>query len=93
MDRALKRFLGILFARRYIGGKHIPEKRLLTRVRNLLTKEEWKEFQKGYTEIINEIFILRMKKRTGKGSEWHISLNPRKTEELKEKMEEEEKWR
>ena len=39
---------------------------------------------KEYRDAINNHLILKIKKRTGKGSDWHISLNPRKLKELYE---------
>ncbi|MFH1637671.1 MAG: hypothetical protein ABIB71_04585 [Candidatus Woesearchaeota archaeon] len=33
---------------------------------------------------INNQLILKTKKRTGKGSDWHISLNPRNLKEVYE---------
>jgi len=33
-------------------------------------------------DVTNAKIILRVKKKTGKGSNWHISLNPRKLKEL-----------
>jgi hypothetical protein len=44
------------------------------------------EFDKAYKEIINQGLILRMKKRTGKGSDWHISINPKKIKEVYESI-------
>jgi hypothetical protein len=84
MNPALRAILVFLLNRRYIGGKHTPEKILIKR------KTQWvkekNEFKKEYKQIINEGFVLRCRKRTGKGSDWHISLNPRKLQGLIERI-------
>ncbi|MBU0758092.1 MAG: hypothetical protein KKF44_08540 [Nanoarchaeota archaeon] len=48
-------------------------------------------FDKEYKNIVNEGIILRTKKRTGKSSEYHLSLNPRKLCELKKMIDEGDK--
>ncbi|MBU2637895.1 MAG: hypothetical protein KJ955_02895 [Nanoarchaeota archaeon] len=68
-----------------IGGAHIPEDKVLNRTIKWSNKHERREFEKGYKAAINEGLIMRVKKRTGKGSDWHISLNPRKLKTIYEK--------
>lgn len=84
MNSALRAILVFLLNKRYIGGKHFPEKKLIVSRTKYLEAKERKDFEKEYKQFINERFILRSKKRTGKGSDWHISLNPRKLKDLYE---------
>jgi len=70
--------------KKIIGGKHIPEEKMIRNKTKWLQKEEYNEFDKEYRDAVNNQFILKLKKRTGKGSDWHISLNPRKLKELYE---------
>ena len=77
-----KTILKKLFRHRIIGGKHTPEERMIRYKTKWLQKEEIAEFDEAYRYAINEQLILRIKKRTGKGSDWHISLNPRKLKEI-----------
>ncbi len=87
MNKVLEAVLAYLINRRYIGGKHIPEKELIKSKTKWVDKKEKKDFEKEYKKMVNEGFILRIKKRTGKGSDWHICLNPRKLKELNEMLE------
>ncbi|MFH1916383.1 MAG: hypothetical protein ABIJ21_03905 [Nanoarchaeota archaeon] len=73
-----------LYVKRIIGGKHIPEDRIIMQRKRLLRKEECKLFEKDYKKLVNDKIILRMKKRTGKGCDWHITLNPRMLEKALE---------
>ncbi|MFC1691747.1 hypothetical protein ACFL0W_06220 [Nanoarchaeota archaeon] len=84
MNAALKALLFHLINKRYIGGKHTPENQLIKSKTKWLTSQDKKSFEKAYKTIVNEGFILRIKKKTGKGSDWHICLNPRKLKELNE---------
>lgn len=71
-----------LLNHKYIGRRHTPEDRLIK------SKTKWIEstgetgFKKDYKKMINQGIILRKKKKTGKGTDWHVSLNPRKLKEL-----------
>ena len=87
MNGALKAIITTMLSKRYIGGKHTPEERLLNSKTRLLQKEEYRDFERGYKEMINMQMILRIQKRTGKGSDWHISLNPRRLKEVYEMIE------
>lgn len=84
MNAAVKAVLICLLSRKYIGGSHTPEKKIVKSKTKWLEANEKKEFEKEYKSIVNKEIILRMKKRTGKGSDCHISLNPRKLSELNE---------
>ena len=84
MNEALKNMITTMFSKKEIGGKHTPEERLINSKTKLLQKKEYREFEREYKELINAQIILRMQKRTGKGSDGHINLNPRKLREMHE---------
>jgi len=73
-----------MIIQKYIGGKHTPEKNILKNKIAYLTRKERKEFELIYTQLINEEIIIRKKKMTKKSTDWHISLNPKKTKIVKE---------
>lgn len=76
----------ILHYRIKIGKKHTPEDKLIISKTKWIDTKAEKGFKKEYKRMLNEGFILRLKKRTGKGSNWHISLNPKKLKELYEML-------
>jgi len=84
MNPSLKAIISLMLNKKIIGGKHIPEEKMLKSKTKWLQKEEYNEFEKEYRDTINNQLILKIKKRTGKGSDWHVSLNPRKLKELYE---------
>ena len=84
MNLVLKDIIITMLSKKYIGGKHTPEEKLLNSKTKWLQKEDYRNFEKEYNVLINNQSILRTKKRTGKGSDWHIALNPRKLKELYE---------
>jgi hypothetical protein len=84
MNSALKAIITLMLNKKIIGGKHTPEEKLFRSKTKWLQKEEYHEFEKEYHDMLNNQMILRIKKRTGKGSDWHISLAPRKLKELYE---------
>lgn len=86
MHGALKIILVHLMNKKCMGGKHTPEDRLIGLKTRHLGHADMREFDREYKTMINDGFILRLKKRTGKGSDWHISLNTGKLRELREKM-------
>jgi len=90
MNKAIKALLTTLLSQRKIGGNHAPEKHLLVSKTRWLSKPEKKGFEKEYKELINNQTILRTKKRTGKGFDWHISLNPKSVKETYEQITKEE---
>ncbi|MBT7903599.1 hypothetical protein HN587_07080 [Candidatus Woesearchaeota archaeon] len=85
MNAAFKSTLIFLLNKHYIGGKHFPENKLIISRTKWLTKQEQKEFNKEYKQIRYCLIIL--KKKTGKGIDWHISLNPSKLQEIKKLLE------
>ena len=84
MNEALKAMIVVMISKRYIGGKHIPEDKLVKSKTKWLQKDERKDFESQYKNMINDEWILKTKKKTGKGSGWHLSLNPRKLKEIYE---------
>ncbi len=82
MNKAIESMLKFLLGSKYFGGKHFPESKLITSRTKWLNKKEKREFDKAYKRLVNDLIILREKKRTGKGSDWHVSLNSRKVEEI-----------
>ena len=87
MNKALRAILISMLSKRIIGGCHTPESKLITSKIKWLNKEETRQFEEEYKEIINNQIIIRLKKRTKKSSDWHISINPRKIKELNEILE------
>jgi len=83
----IKAIIRLLLNRRYIGARHTPEEKLIVYRTKWLNKQELKEFEIQYRMAINAEIIMRYKKRTGKGTGWHISLNPRKLKEAYEMIE------
>jgi hypothetical protein len=79
MNTALQAILARMLNRRIIGAKHLPEDKLIKM--QWLNKNERKEFLKEYREMVNQGIIIISKKKTGKGSANHISLNPAKIKE------------
>ncbi len=86
MNKALKELLVHLLNRNYVGGKHTPEDKVLKFKARNMNREETREFYREYRLLLNQELLLKIKKRTGKGSDWHISLNPRKLCEVHELM-------
>jgi len=68
------------------GAKHTPLDFIIKGIpehyRN--THKGKKEIEKTLKELKNDSWILILIKKTGKGSGNHISLNPRKVEEIKQ---------
>ncbi len=71
------------------GGKHTPLdfviKGIPENYRN--THKGRKTVEKVLKGLLNEELILLPVKRTGKGSDNHVSLNPRKVSEIKQFLE------
>ncbi len=68
------------------GGKHIPfnfvKKGVPEHYRNSYKCK--KIFEKAIKELINEGWVILTIKRTGKGSDAHISLNQKKVDEIRQ---------
>jgi len=84
MNNGTKAILLFLLNKRYIGGKHFPEEKLFVSRTKYLARDEQRKCETELHDLIRSGSILRAKKRTGKGSEWHISLNPHKLQEIYE---------
>lgn len=84
MNRGTKAILTFLLNKRYVGGKHFPLEKLFTSRTKYLPKDEQRECEVELYGFIRIGYIIQLKKRTGKGSEWHISLNPRNLREIYE---------
>jgi len=80
MHNTLKDIIKKMLLRNIIGGKHVPEMQFLNHFIRHLPKSEQKAIWSEYYSI-RDCFI-RLKKRTGKGSEWHISINPKERKKL-----------
>ena len=87
MNRAIKSLLTALLNKKKIGKSHTPEHKQIVSKTKWLNKKEKKEFDDEYKELISKEIILRLKKKTKKSSDWHISLNPKKLKELREMLE------
>ena len=69
-----------------IGGKHIPldfiKKSIPEIYRN--THSGKKSFAHALKDLLNNQWLIIAKKRTGKDYDYHVSLNPRKIDEINE---------
>lgn len=83
LSDATKAVLSYLLNKR-LFQRHKPEDKILRFKIRWLSKEERKIFEKEYACLIQEEIILKEKKQTGKGTDWHIRLNPRKLKEALE---------
>ena len=84
MNELLRKLLDLMYNKHLIGNKHIPEKLLMVSKIKHLNKTEQNLFYEEYAYLIKKEFFFRLKKKTGKGSDWHISLNPEKIDEIKD---------
>lgn len=82
MNERLKQFIRVLYTRKIIGNKHIPEHLMIKGILRGINNQERKTFICEYELLIKNEMIFRLKKRTGKGTGWHISLNPDKLKEI-----------
>ncbi|MBW2967436.1 hypothetical protein KY362_03035 [Candidatus Woesearchaeota archaeon] len=88
MHDALQAVIRFLWNKKYIGKRHFPEKKLVISRTKWLSPAEKKQFDREYASA--KRYLIRMKKRTGKQSDWHVSLNPEMLGELMERLENEE---
>ena len=82
MNEALKSLFFTLMNQKCFGGKHTPEKKIVASKIKWLDADERKCFEKEYKKAVNEGLLIKLKKRTKKGSDWHISINTRMKKEL-----------
>ena len=68
------------------GGKHTPLNFVIKGIPNHYrnTHKGKKVVEKVLKELTNDEWIIVLAKRTGKGSGDHVSLNPRKVNEIKQ---------
>ena len=71
------------------GGKHTPLHFVLNGIPEHYknTHQGKKAVQNALKQLMNDEWVIIEAKRTGKGSDEHISLNPRKVGEIKGFME------
>lgn len=84
MNEILRSVLIFLLSKRYIGGKHMPEEKLILRKTRWIGPQMKMDFYDGYDRLVKDGLILRSRKRTGKGMGWHIALNPRRLMQIHE---------
>ena len=82
MNPVLKSLIFTLLNKRIIGAKHTPEKKLLLSKTKWLIPKDKRLFEKAYKDFIRKDYVLRVKKKTGKSGDWHISVNPRRLKGL-----------
>ena len=82
MNKAITSLIKFLLNHNIIGAKHFPENKLIQSRIKWLNKQEQKDFKKQYKEL--KKYLIRTKKRTGKSSTYHISINPKNIKKIKE---------
>lgn len=89
LDTLKKLILQKLVRANVWGGKHTPldfvRKGIPEHYRN--THKGMKKLEKALKDLVNDEWILIQDKRTGKGSDEHVSLNPRKVGEIRQFLE------
>ena len=73
--------LEFLLKKNCIGGVHTPLDRVKACIQ-LHSKQDKKEFEDALHELIRVSWITSASKRTGKGTDIHLSLNPRALNEI-----------
>ncbi len=84
--RAKKFILRELIKRRKIGCSHTPLDNVVQHLPDefLKDKRTKKIINSALKELVNNGMVIVLKKKTGKGSDLHISVNPRKLKEIAE---------
>lgn len=80
-DKLKATILEFLVKKHCIGGVHTALDRVKSCV-ELHSKQDKKEFEQAVCELVKAELIFVMNKRTGKGSDVHVSVNLRKTKEI-----------
>jgi len=75
--------LEFLLKKGCIGGAHTPLGRLTSCI-ELHSKQDKKEFEQALDELVKNAWVISASKRTGKGSDIHLSINPRALNEISE---------
>ena len=75
-----------LIRKQKFGGAHTPLENITRNAPGnfLQNKEGQKRIHKAVKELVNDGWAIVLKKRTGKGSDLHISINPRMIREISE---------
>jgi len=78
--------LRTLIQKRKVGGAHTPLDNITHNLPDdlLHDKKGQKIIDEAVKELVNSNFVIVLKKKTGKGSDLHISLNPRAIKEISE---------
>lgn len=68
-----------LISKKKFGGAHIPLDKVIRRTADkiLQDRERKKLIEEAIKDLINKEWVFVQQKRTGKGSDNHISINPR----------------
>ena len=76
--------LRTLIKKRNIGGKHTPLDNITKNIPDefLHNKQGKKQIEEAVKELVNEKFVMILIKKTGKGSDLHISINPEAMAEI-----------
>lgn len=84
--RAKKFILRQLIKQRKIGGSHTPLDNVTQHLSNEFLKEKRtkKIIMSALKGLLNDGMVNVLKKKTGKGSDLHISVNPKKLKEIAE---------
>jgi len=88
MQSNLKELIHDLLTRNIVGAKHIPEDRIIIPRIKRLPRQEQRQFYEEYEMLVRRDLLIRLKKKTGKGDDWHISINPEHIGEAYELIEE-----
>ncbi|MBS3147423.1 hypothetical protein J4219_00900 [Candidatus Woesearchaeota archaeon] len=75
--------LEFLLKKNCIGGAHTPLDRVKSCI-ELHSKQDKKEFEQALDELVKENWVISASKRTGKGTDTHLSLNPRTLNQISE---------
>lgn len=86
INRAKRFILRELIKRKKIGGSHIPLDNVIRYLPEEFLKDKRTKKIINFTlkELVNNKMVVVLKKKTGKGSDLHISVNPRKLKEIAE---------
>lgn len=84
IKKAKEFILRELIKRRKIGGAHTPLDYVTKNLPDgfLREKKAQKIIEKAVKELVNAGMVIIQQKRTGKGSDLHISINPRYWKEI-----------
>ncbi|HLC56164.1 MAG TPA: hypothetical protein VJJ23_02905 [Candidatus Nanoarchaeia archaeon] len=83
-DKVKKFILEELIKKSKFGGSHTPFDNIINHLPDefLYNKKGKKLIENAVKELNNQGWLLILKKRTGKGSDLHISINPRAIKEI-----------